>query len=51
VLPAVILPKKTVTNIASPRPRTQSGSETWTETLTVARTAIHEHRKTAGDLG
>jgi hypothetical protein len=41
-LPAVIAPKKTLTNMAKPRPRTQSGGETWTDTLTVARTATHE---------
>ena len=41
-LPSVMAPKKTVTKIASPRPRTQSGSATCAETLRLASTAIHE---------
>ena len=41
VLPKGRHPKKAVTNIASPRPRTQSGSATWAETLRLAKTAIH----------
>ena len=41
-LPSVRAPKNTVTNIASPRARTQSGSATCAETLRLASTAIHE---------
>src|SRR6266568_3075419 len=41
-LPSVMAPKKTVTNIASPRPRTHSGNATCAETLRLDKTAIHD---------
>ena len=41
-LPSVRQPKKTVVYKASPRPRTQSGSATCAETLSVASAAIHD---------
>jgi len=39
-LPAAIAPMKTVTNIASPRPRTQSGNASCADTLRVATATV-----------
>ena len=41
-LPSVRQPKNTVVYKASPRPRTQSGSATCADTLSVASAAIHD---------
>src|SRR5262245_6013221 len=46
-LPTVRQPKNAVTKIASPRPRTQSGSATWADTLRLAKTAIQDAPATA----
>src|SRR5262249_60581084 len=46
-LPKVRQPKNAVTKIASPRPRTQSGSATWADTLRLAKTAIQDPPATA----
>jgi hypothetical protein len=40
-------PKNTVTNIARPRPRTQSGSATCADTLKLASTHIHDRPASA----